>query len=1136
MHHGTLLAAAQRETISLNAGWKMTPLQTSDKRPPASIFRYSTPLDAEGEPLPWAPVRLPSVHGFYDNAPASAFPIDKYANYWYGAVKKNLYNWAWYEYVLKEPLPADGMRTLIKFMAVAWESRVWVNGELAARHRGSFTGFEVDITPYLKAQGPNVIRVLALADFGEYPMQRVYGKMFSASANMGGIIGGVELVRVPAVYVRRSLANVDYAKSKLQLEDWVENTTGKPQRLDIEHQVVDTNGKVVGRGGRQQLEVAPGLSRHTTAIDLHNPPHWSPQTPHLLTAYTALHRDGKLTDTHAARFGFRDFSMRDGKFFLNGERIRLYFGNILTYGQFDFSRPADEDRARQWLRRQKEQNVNTIRYHMAGIDSDRFLALCDEEGMLVINEWPWFHRVEWSVPEGEARANFFRNNDAEMAEWLYRDFNHPSNVIWSLANEVWTAAEIPLLEHTYAAMAALDTSGRPKITSSGFHSVIRNRQLPSDVIDFHNYSTHSDYPWGVAQESLERDFGTLAQLYPQGHGPVIISESLNIPRLPRRTIGEVTFENYPELANMQWVREVGVRKLADAQSAYDAILETLGLRTLEKFRLDPRLAGFSPWFGDRNYLPEGIASIYGPYFVGLFEYLPNLQSGGEAELQVAVVKDSLKAAEVMVRASLVSAQGEAMAKNEVTLDLAENRDLTTASLTLSLPNIQGNAQVQLELLTPGGELLAQNAYEVFLLEMQSPAFSVVEAVLPVAVPTSQMQSKVAGLLLDSGIAVTSIDSFESLAEKGIKTLILPEGWKLGDRDQEHALRDWVKSGGHVFAFESEGSAPVAGLEGFGIIESNRTRQNFIDLVVREHPAFEGLRPEQFEAWNGEDNLIVNSMISPLSTAAVAAAGSYTPEGQMAVVMEAASGQGQVFSSQLNAVSRYESDPVARQYVNNVIRYALAGDYRAVPEPEGSKLSRFIEETAALPADTFKPVDLRSVLNQPLKHTAGDASALDYHNLPVGLQNFLGVPFEIVDPAQNDNRSVLVMQGNMTPGMPQQVEDIAIHRNVRVLYFLQSAFYPSVNVMARYRINYENGSTEEIAIDGSNVGDWYNPREMADAFVAWSDAEADTPTVGLYLFRWLNPHPELKVRSLDIVSEGAEQHSSGSLMLLGITAR
>lgn len=1134
--HGSAAGAVERDVVQINKGWKMTPLQTSGARPPASVFRYGTPLGTDGEPLPWEPVRLPTVHGFYDNAPASAFPIDKHANYWYGAVKKNVYNWAWYEYVLDDPKLEAGSRLLLKFMAVAWESRVWVNGALATQHKGSFTGFEVDITPYLKADGQNVIRVLAIADFGEYPMQRVYGKMFSASANMGGIIGGVELVRVPAVYVKRSLVNVQYEAERLYVEDWIENTTGEPQTVELEHRVVDAEGKVFGRTQRTRVLLEPGLNRRSAVIALHNPPQWSPQEPNLLTVCTEIYRSGRLTESHDARFGFRDFSIRDDDFFLNGERIRLYLGNILTYGQFDLGRPADVQRLRRWLRRQKALNVNTIRYHMAGIDSDRFMAICDEEGMLVINEWPWFHRVEWSVPEGPARENFFRNNDAEMAEWLYRDFNNPSNIIWSLANEVWTVGEIPLLSHTYGAMDALDASERPKITSSGFHSVIRNHTLASDVMDFHNYSTHSDYPWGLMHESLERDYKLLAELYPQGHGPVIISEALNVPRLPRRELPEITNENYPQYANLQWVREAGVRSLSDPERAYDTIVGTMGLRTLEKFRREGRLAGFSPWFGNRNHLPEAIANIYGPYFVGLAEYLPNLQSGTEQALGIVAMKDPLKAVAASVRVSLLSAAGDVLAEDTVALALPENIDVADAVVRLNIPQAEGAASIRLQLFADNGEQLSQNEYGVFIFDEGSPELAAADAVLPIGLLASQAGSRVAQLLAQAGVPVVTVGEIASLGKSGIRTLILAEGWRLDDREDERALREWVSDGGNLFAFESDTSGAVAGLEGFGIVRSNRTRQNFVDLVAPEHPVFNDLSPEQFGAWNGDDNLIVTSMISPLSTAAVAAAGSYTPEGQLAVIMEAVSGKGRVFSSQLDAISRYDSDPAARRYVHNVLGYALGGNYATAPQPEGSKLSRFIEETSAISPDKFNPLNLRPVLNSPLVRTVGDASALDYHNLPAGVQNFLGVPFDIVAPSDNGNRSVLVMQGNMLPGMPQRVEDIVVNRNVSVLYFLQAAFYPSSNVMARYRVNYDNGTSEEIIIDGSNVGDWYNPRHMADAFVAWSDAEADSPTVGLYLFRWQNSHPELKVRSLDVISEGAEQHSSGSLMLLGITAR
>ena len=68
----------------------------------------------------------------------------------------------WYERDF-ELAPDDG-RTLLRFGAVDYAARVWVNGHLAATHEGGHTPFSADITALLDPSGRQTVTVMAFDD------------------------------------------------------------------------------------------------------------------------------------------------------------------------------------------------------------------------------------------------------------------------------------------------------------------------------------------------------------------------------------------------------------------------------------------------------------------------------------------------------------------------------------------------------------------------------------------------------------------------------------------------------------------------------------------------------------------------------------------------------------------------------------------------------------------------------------------------------------------------------------------------------------------------------------------------------------------------------------------------------------
>ena len=90
------------------------------------------------------------------------------------------------------------------------------------------------------------------------------------------------------------------------------------------------------------------------------------------------------------------------------------------------------EKTRENIRRAKKWDINAMRVHQE-LGHPLAMQVADEEGMLIIPEFSHVHCI--TPPKGDTAA---RDALAEQMMGLVRRFrNHPSVVLWSLANEAW---------------------------------------------------------------------------------------------------------------------------------------------------------------------------------------------------------------------------------------------------------------------------------------------------------------------------------------------------------------------------------------------------------------------------------------------------------------------------------------------------------------------------------------------------------------------------------------------------------------------------------------------------------------------------------------------------------------------------
>ena len=178
-----------------------------------------------------------------------------------------------------------------------------------------------------------------------------------------------------------------------------------------------------------------------------------------------------------------------------------------------------------------------------------------------------------------------------------------------------------------------------------------------------------------------------------------------------------------------------------------------------------------------------------------------------------------------------------------------------------------------------------------------------------------------------------------------------------------------------------------------------------------------------------------------------------------------------------------------------------------------------------------PVDLRKYVNMAFADKiAGDRKggwfdqgANDFSLMPLGRRVCAGVPFEIIDPAANDNRSVIVMFSTERRYFPEKVGPIAVGKKAKNVYFLHTmGWNEKVKPVAVYRVKYSDGSIKDINIHaGKEIGGWWGTPHLTNAKIAIESHNTQKDVINMQCFRWSNPSPEKTIDSIEIISGATE---------------
>jgi hypothetical protein len=149
-------------------------------------------------------------------------------------------------------------------------------------------------------------------------------------------------------------------------------------------------------------------------------------------------------------------------------------------------------------------------------------------------------------------------------------------------------------------------------------------------------------------------------------------------------------------------------------------------------------------------------------------------------------------------------------------------------------------------------------------------------------------------------------------------------------------------------------------------------------------------------------------------------------------------------------------------------------------------------------------------------------------MPVGKQKLSNVPFDIINPKENNGKFCIILKGGRMPNFPQEVKGISVQKRVKNLYFLHTAgwMHADFSTTMEYIIHYADKSIVKIPIkahdeitDGVSAGNF--------SFCGLGNPDAKVACIykvsprykkcGFYCFRWKNPNPDKLIVSIDITT-------------------
>ena len=476
---GTLSAdAAVRDTISINQGWQF---HRGDVKNIAELKSTQSGDDVVNLPhdfligQDWV---APDASERPDNSDAGSNVRSRLSSR--GFKEMGI---GWYRYELTPKDEWKGKRIVLDFQGIMLVGDVYLNGQRIGGTDYGYLGFDIDLSKLLKWGQTNEIAVKADT---QNPSNSRWFTGAGLYRDVNLIVTNKDLFFPRHPLFIRTQGNKE-VKIKAEIINQQKVAKGQTAaKMPVGVRILDADGKVVAEQKNDIHFNAKWRDREyeLPSISLENAKLWSPDSPYLYTAEVTLYdSEGNIADQIKEPFGVRTIEIVPQKGLLvNGKKVLLKgYANHHTLGALGAA--AYPRAIEKRLKLMKEFGMNHIRTSHNPYSED-FLKLCDKYGILVVDEL----YDKWLTQYAGGRVEWESLWQKDIPEWVKRDRNHPSVILWSLGNELQQYSNLPFNDWGVTAYKIqkelLHRYDDTRLTTVAMHPRYRNLEtdsIPADL-------------------------------------------------------------------------------------------------------------------------------------------------------------------------------------------------------------------------------------------------------------------------------------------------------------------------------------------------------------------------------------------------------------------------------------------------------------------------------------------------------------------------------------------------------------------------------------------------------------------------------------------------------------------------------
>jgi beta-galactosidase len=405
------MQAQQRQVISINDDWDFS---RDEKFTDAKTV--NVPHDFQIE-QPWV---APAADEKADNSDAAANIKSRLSARGFKEIGQ-----AWYRKAITPDDSWKGRRVLLDFEGIMLVADVYVNGHRVGGTDYGYVGFEIDITDRLNYGQLNEIKVMAATQ----------NEKASRWYTGGGLFRDVNIIITDReLYLARHPLYITTRENRFVTVGIEATFAGRSKKAQARLRIYDPQGKMVSETTEIISRLTPSRTQEIRLkeVEIAAPQLWDCEHPNLYRAeVTLLRENGSEADSYSEEFGIRTIEIGpEYGLKLNGRKVLLKgYTNHHTLGALGAAvyPRAIEKR----LQLMKDFGMNHIRTSHNPY-SRSFVQLCDKYGFLIVDEL----YDKWTNQHTGSRVPFMNHVAYDIQEWVKRDRNSPSVVLWSLGNEL----------------------------------------------------------------------------------------------------------------------------------------------------------------------------------------------------------------------------------------------------------------------------------------------------------------------------------------------------------------------------------------------------------------------------------------------------------------------------------------------------------------------------------------------------------------------------------------------------------------------------------------------------------------------------------------------------------------------------